>query len=94
MATKTRQQLSNEISDLCDQAGCNDKIRKVHSSQYVDRGWNPHPPQRFINWWGMKGKAITEKQTDKAWQDVDAIRAFNCEDAREVYRQTKMIGAI
>jgi hypothetical protein len=92
MATKTRKQLVDEISDLCDQHGCNDKIHKVHTAQYVDRGWNPHPPQHFANWWGSVGKEMTEKKSENSWQDIDSIRAFNCETVREVYREAKQFG--
>ena len=98
MATKTRQQLSAEIIDLCEQAGCSDKIQKIHHAQYVDRKWNPHPPQRFVNWWGAEGWKRTEKKTDRAWSvndmPIDCVRAFNSEAVREVYQEAKQIGAI
>ena len=92
MAAKTRIQLANEISDLCDQHGCKEKAQKIHQAQYVDRRWNPHPPQSFVNWWGLSGKEMTEKKTDQSYQDIDAIRAFNCESVREVYREVKQYG--
>ena len=92
MANKTRLSLANEISDLCDQHGCNDKIQKLHHAQFVDKGWNPHPPQAFINWWGSIGIKATEKATGRGWGEIDAIRAFNCEAVREVYREAKNFG--
>jgi hypothetical protein len=93
MAAKIRKELIEEISDLCEQHGCNRKTKKVHLSQYADRQWNPHPPQHFINWWGSVGIEKTEKRTKNAWRDIDAIRAFNCEAVRETYREAKQIGA-
>lgn len=94
MATKTRQQLNDEISDLCDQKGCNDKIRRIHTVQYVDRRWNPHPPQRFVNWWGSGGLKETEKQTNRSWGDIDAVRAFNTEAVRQIYQEAKEFGIV
>jgi len=94
MATKTRKQLADEISDLCDQNGCSDKIQKIHHAQYVDRHWNPHPPKHFVNWWGSTGMEATKKKTGQAWADIDATRAFNCESAREVYREAKRFGVV
>jgi hypothetical protein len=92
MATKTRKQLADEINDHCNHSGCSDKIQKIHHAQYVDRHWNPHPPMNFVNWWGSTGAAATEKQTNRAWADIDAVRAFNCEAVREVYREAKSFG--
>ncbi len=86
MAIKTRKQLGDEINDLCDQAGCNEKIRKIHSAQYVDRRWNPHPPRAFLSWWNQDGPKLTVAATGTAWEDIDAVRAFNCEAVRQVYQ--------
>ncbi len=86
MATKTRKQLADEIEDLCHEAGCKDKIRQVHSKQYVDKRWNPHPPRAFLSWWNQDGPKLTKDATWRDWVLIDAVRAFNCEAAREVYR--------
>jgi hypothetical protein len=94
MATKTRQQLANQIDDLCDQAGCSDKIRKLHTSQFVDKKWNPHPSRRFIDWWGSVGAEATERRTDRSWVGIDAVRAFNSEAVREVYSEAKQVGIV
>ncbi len=87
MAIKTRKQLGDEIESLCEQAGCNEKIQKIHHAQYVDRRWNPHPPRAFLSWWNKDGPDITEKATSRAWGDIDAVRAYNCEPAREQFRK-------
>ena len=92
MATKTRSELADQISDLCDQAGCNDKIRTLHKAQFVDRRWNPHPTQKFVNWWGRIGWQATEKRSGRAWEGINAIRAFNCEAAREAYLEARQAG--
>ncbi len=86
MATKTRKQLSEEIEDLCDQAGCKEKIKQVHSKQYVDKRWNPHPPRAFLSWWNQDGPKLTVTATGRSWEDIDAVRAYNCEDVRQVYK--------
>lgn len=88
----TRRELEDQISDLCEQAGCSEKIQKIHKAQYVDRRWNPHPPQTFCDWWFSVGGKQTEKRTGRAWVGIDAIRAFNCEAVRETYRESKKFG--
>lgn len=84
MATKTRRELTAEIEDLCEQAGCNEKIAGIHQAQFVDRGWNPHPPRAFVQWW-PRGKAICEERTGIAYRHIDEVRAFNCEAVRRVW---------
>ena len=91
---KSRDKLADEISDLCEQAGCNPKIRKVHREQYVHKRWNPHPPNRFVDWWNSGGWRATEEKTNRSWVGVEARIAFNCEAAREVYRELKTVGVI
>jgi hypothetical protein len=81
-----------QIAALCAFHECKPKVAKIHRDQYVFRKWNPHPPQRFVDWWGTDGVAQTEKRTDRAWSAIDAERAFNCEAVREVYREAKEIG--
>ncbi len=78
MATKTRKQLTGEIEELCEQAGCKEKVKQVHSKQYVDKRWNPHPPRAFLSWWNKDGPQLMKVTTGRAWDDIDAIRAFNC----------------
>ena len=92
MATKTRQQLTDEIEDLCDIRVCGDKVRKIHRAQYVDRRWNPHPPKAFVTWWESVGMLDTEKATGQGWSHVAPTVAFNCEAAREIYSNAKQYG--
>jgi hypothetical protein len=47
----TPKEKAAKITRLCDKAGCSDKLRKVHFAQFVERGWHPHPPQTFFDWW-------------------------------------------
>ncbi len=86
MATKTRKQLGEEIEDLCEQSGCKEKVKQVHSKQYVDKRWNPHPPRAFLSWWNQDGPKLTVAATGLAYEDIDAVRAYNCESVRQVYR--------
>lgn len=60
---------------LCDQANCTEKVRKLHFAQIVDKGWNPHPPADFLQWW----KTHPER-------NIGAVRAFNCAEYVEQFR--------
>jgi hypothetical protein len=71
---KTRQRRVDEITDLCEQAGCNDKRQKIHAHQYVDKRWNPHPPQDFVLWF--------THHPDQRRQGIDMARAFNTDRYR------------
>lgn len=86
-----------QIETLCAVHECSEKIRKIHRDQYVNRRWNPHPPERFVNWWKELGWLQTEKKSERGWsisdEPIDAARAFNCEAVREVYKEAKEIGA-
>lgn len=86
MAIKTRKQLGEEIDSLCEQAGCRESIQKIHHAQYVDRRWNPHPPRAFLSWWNQDGPKLCVTATGESWEDIDAIRAYNCERVRQVYK--------
>lgn len=89
-----RMSRKDQISALCDYHECSAKQRKIHKDQYVHNSWNPHPPTRFVNWWGRSGALDTEKFTGRTWLGIDAIRAFNCEAVREVYRESKEVGVV
>lgn len=86
-----RMNLKDQINALCDYHECDKKLRQLHVEQYTQRRWNPHPPRRFIKWWATDGVHMTEKKTDRAWTGIDAVRAFNCEAVREVYREAKEV---
>ena len=81
-----------QIATLCAVHECSEKIRKIHREQYVNRRWNPHPPQRFIAWWAGDGPEHSYRNTGRAWDGVSAVVAFNCEAVREVYREAKSYG--
>jgi hypothetical protein len=53
--------------ELCDQHKCNEKVRKLHFDQIVNKAWKPHPPAAFVEWW--------KKHPENS---IGAIRAFNC----------------
>ncbi len=83
---------TEQIDALCSVHECNEKKRKIHFKQYIHGKWNPHLPSRFERWWIGEGVQATEKATNRAWEGINAVRAFNCEAAREVYREAKQIG--
>jgi hypothetical protein len=76
----------DHIDTLCDMAGCTDKERKTHSTQFLKRRWNPHPSERFKRWWVNRGILAAEEATGRGWQGIDYVRAYNCEAVRDVYR--------
>jgi hypothetical protein len=92
--------MEDEIAERCAMAGCNEKQRKVHKDQFLSKRkpWNPHPSERFTRWWESKGWMATEEATDRNWTTkhrvfggiklipIPAVKAYNCEVVREVYR--------
>ena len=70
------------IGELCDQAGCNQKMRKVHYGQYVHRQWNPHPSERFLAWWKNHKNG-----------DIKPTTAYNTRIYMEEYLEAKNYGA-
>jgi hypothetical protein len=75
-----REDLENQIGDLCDQHGCNDKRRKIHFQQYVDRRWNPHPPLEWRLWWGKHPES----------DSVPAVAAYNSQCYRLQWHIAKL----
>lgn len=74
-----------QIADwLCEQAGCNETMRKKHFAEYVDKGWHPHPPQTFRNWWSRH---------DHCKDGPSAMNAWNCACYRDEYMEAKSYGA-
>jgi hypothetical protein len=79
---KSREQRENFISDMCDQHGCKTRVRKIHFEQYVDRGWHPHPPQSFINWWNTTHPG-----------EPGMVSAFNSKFYLDQWEEAKQCGA-
>lgn len=69
-----------EISDLCDQHQCKDKIRKIHFEQFVHRNWHPHPSMEFEQWWPTQPEYT---------QGVGVKPAFNCQMYRDRFLEAK-----
>lgn len=82
---KTRQQLIQHISDLCEKHGCTEKISGLHRAQYVDRHWNPHPSDSFEAWW---------KTHPDYTQGIDVERAYNCQRYHGDWREARSVGAV
>src|SRR5262245_34293525 len=76
-----------QAAALCDEAGCNDKVRAVHIKGYTSGHWNSHPSERFKRWWMNQGQDRCEKETGSAWKGVPTVQAYNCERVREVWRE-------
>ena len=81
---KTKQEREDEISDLCDQAGCPELLRKRHLHQYADHRWNPHPSPQFVAWFSLHRECGS----------VDSRIAFNCQCYRDEYWEAKTVGAV
>lgn len=56
----TRKDKIEKIARLCKAAGCNDKLRKIHFSQFVYRDWHPHPPRAFVDWFARHPDNVGE----------------------------------
>lgn len=80
----TREERENHISDLCDQCGCKEKIRRIHFELYVDKQWHPHPPQAFVEWWNT------------VYPDAkkDLVASYNSEHYQNEWHEAKHFGAI
>lgn len=87
MATqiKSREGKAEEIAELCAQHNCNERIRKIHAAQYVDRRWHPHPPAEFVRWWSQ--------HDDHKLAGVRTVTAWNCQRYRDQYLEVREIGA-
>lgn len=74
-----------EVSErLCDEAGCNEKRRKIHFDQIVHRAWNPHPSKEFVKWW--------HNQPEFRIDGVDAVRARNCKVFCDRFKEARKFG--
>lgn len=93
----------NEMEDLCEQAGCPEKIKQIHLA-LARRGWFSHPTQGFRNWWEPDGvNSSTGAETGgheeayrkcvqpetRAWRHygIKTVVAFNIRRFREEYAQ-------
>ena len=72
--------LAEKMADLCEQAGCKDKIAKIHFEQAL-RDWHSHPPKDFENWWASQPR-----------QEIDAKVGYNCQIYRDEYLESKQVG--
>ena len=86
----------DQIAQLCDEHGCDEKMKRVHRRMYVFETWNPHPSDRFKRWWNGTGYREVEDATGHGWSTVNDkgdtwpvwhVTAYNCEEVRNVYRQ-------
>lgn len=84
MATSKRQELIEQITDLCAGDNCSEKMQKLHLAQYVDRGWNPHPTAEFIEWW--------KQHPDHAINGVPTNVVYNCRVYRDAFLEAKQYG--
>lgn len=74
----------DETHTLCLRHGCSDKRAKIHAAQF-NRGWHPHPPVEFEQWWRVQMEAE---------QGVDSVRAYNCQIYRQRFLEAKGAGVV
>lgn len=79
----SREDRKNRITELCERAGCSDKLRKIHFEQYVDRHWNPHPSDAFRKWWSRH---------PDCGEGIDVKRAYNCKRYVDEFFDARKIG--
>jgi hypothetical protein len=87
-----RESRARAITKLCDKSGCAESKRKLHFEQFVDRSFNPHPPNAFIQWWYRHPDARSEGPEDM--RGPDAVRAYNCVRYRNEYLDAKELGIV
>lgn len=81
-----KEQRKHEITRLCDQHGCSEKIRKIHFEQFTrTHPWHPHPTKDFSDWWST--------HPDFLHAGIDAKRAFNCQSYVNQFFDARQIGA-
>jgi hypothetical protein len=82
-----------KIQRLCKQAGCNDKIRRIHFDQFVDHQWHPHPPRIFEEW--IRRHPTYQEMTMKGTDPREAtIKLFNSAPCYQEFSVAKETGAI
>jgi hypothetical protein len=69
---------------LCQKHGCSKKQAEEHLDMIVNRAWNPHPSQEFINWWHTHPHYTENK--------IDAVRARNCKCYVDEYKAAVEVG--
>jgi len=71
-------QLEDYIAERCEEAGCKPKVAALHRDQYVNRRWDPHPPQDFVRWWHSQPESR-----------LKAVIAYNCAEVRKRWEESK-----
>lgn len=80
-----KEKRKHEITRLCDQHACSDKIRKIHFEQFTrTHQWHPHPSKDFLDWWTLHPDFQA---------GIDAKRAYNCHCYRQEFLEARQIGA-
>jgi hypothetical protein len=83
----TRKQRIETITRLCNQAGCSEKLKKIHFEQFVDRDVHPHPPESFIAWFN--------RHPDNVGADGSGARTFwNTSRYYEQFMEMKRLGLL
>jgi hypothetical protein len=79
-----REQVEDQIIDLCKRHGCKEKIRKIHFDQYVNKGWCPHPPEAFDSWWQNHRRHLNDEGALKP------VIAYNCRSYRTEFNNWRL----
>ncbi len=74
---------TDDSLESCWDAGCTEKIRKIHSAQWRRR-WDAHPPEDFEKWW--------HKHLDFTISGVAVKVAWNCQRYRQEFLESKQFG--
>jgi len=90
----TRQEKADKITRLCNAAGCNDIIRKIHYDQFVDREWHPHPPPSWEKWIRKHPVFIAMTEGYGTSERETSVKLFNCATYYDQYCELKEIGLL
>jgi hypothetical protein len=97
-----KEEREDYIKDLCAFHHCDEGTRKVHTKQFVERHWHPHPLSTFKAWWEPTGFAangaskgghteawrcwIKRETKERRWYGLKTEVAWNDERYRAEFR--------
>ena len=82
---------------FCDPHNCSEKVREIYLAQFVEREWNPHPPQTFLKWYAFqsgRGKLSSEAEEffghkGEVIEYSNPVTAFNTAHVYEEWQKVR-----
>lgn len=99
----TKEERKEYMAEQCATHNCSDKTAKLHSEQFVNRHWHPHPNSLFKAWWEPQGFStngasfgghreafrcwVRLEDKERRWYGIKTEQAWNTEYYRDEFRQ-------